>query len=374
MKLAHFLLDEWLEGQTEIPGAIRHHLASSTGPHWTLKDVLALEPGAHERLLATELVYSRARGTQELREAVAEMLHADANDVLITTGASEALHVLAMWAAEKGGNVVLPFPCFPPMRAVPEALGLEIRTYRLRRETDFSVDLDEVRGLVDGNTRFVLVNTPHNPTGAVLSAAELSALHEITSARGIPLVSDEVYSPIATGGLPPSAAGLPKATVVGDLSKALCLSGVRIGFVLERDRARHAYLLNARETFTVSSGPLEEALAAIAVRNRETFFKAARETVGPNMAALEGFLARHADLFSNVTPRGGMTAFPWLSSGADARPLCLKLSAGGLLIVPGDCFGAKEHVRIGFGSNRPADFAQALERFDELLGAARAAA
>jgi aspartate/methionine/tyrosine aminotransferase len=301
------------------------------------------------------------------------MLGASAEEIQITTGASEALHVLAAWASERGGNVVLPAPCFPPMRALPSALGLEVRSYRLRRENGFALDLDEVKALLDDDTRYVLVNTPHNPTGAVLSASELAALHELTSSRGIPLLSDEVYTPIADGGLPPSASRLPGAVVVGDLSKALCLPGVRIGFILDRDARRRAYLLNARETFTVSNGPLDEAIAALAVRNRDVFYAKARETVRTNLPVLDDLLARRGDLFASVRPRGGMTAFPWLADNRDARALCLELANNGVLIVPGDCFDAPAHARIGFGATPPADFARGIARLDEIL-AARVAA
>jgi aspartate/methionine/tyrosine aminotransferase len=374
MKLAKFLLDEWLEGQTEDPNAIQHHLASSTGPHWTLKDVLALEPGAHERILGMELMYSRATGAPELRDELARMLGSTREEIQITTGASEALHLLFAWAAEKGGNVVLPHPCFPPMQLLPSGLGLEVRSYRLRREAGFAVDLDEVRRLVDEKTRVLLVNSPHNPTGAVLSKEELTALHDIAAERGILFICDEVYSPIATGAPPPSAAGLPHATVVGDFSKALCLSGLRIGFIRETDARRRAYCLNAREMFTVSNSPLDEAIGAVAVRHRERLFENARKTAVENSKELDAFLARHGDLFGCVPARGGMTAFPWLLSGANARPLCLELAGKGVLLAPGDCFGAPEHVRIGFGATPPAAYRRALARMDEILGERRAAA
>jgi aspartate/methionine/tyrosine aminotransferase len=374
MKLAPFLLDEWLDTKTAVPGAIRHHLAASTGPHWTVKELLDLEPGALERVLGIEVVYSRAKGSDELRGALAEMLGADPEEIQITTGASEALHVLFAWAAEPGANVVMPAPCFPPTSAVPRALGLEVRTYRLRRENGFAVDLDEVRSLLDGRTRLLLVNSPHNPTGAALSEGELAALHDLAAERGIGFVSDEVYSPISAGTPPASAVRLPRATIVSDFSKAFCLSGTRVGFLLERDARRRAYATNAREMFTVTNAPLEEALAAVAVRNRETIFARANETVRPNLAELERFLARHADLFRWVRPSGGMIAFPWLASGEDSRPLCEYLAERGVLVVPGDCFGAPDHVRIGFGATAPAEFARALSVLDELLLERRAAA
>jgi aspartate/methionine/tyrosine aminotransferase len=375
MKLAPFLLDQWLESKTENPGAIAYHLASSTGPHWTTRELLALEPGALERALETELVYARATGSAELREALAEMLGASADEVQVVIGASEAILILATLAATPGANVVLPAPCFPPTRGIPDAFGLDVRLYRLRREAGHAVDLDEVRSLVDERTTLLFVNTPHNPTGAVLSREELAALHDIAAERGIPFVSDEVYRPISpTGDEVPSAASLPHATVIGDLSKALCHSGLRVGYMLERDRGRMAEYLNARQTFTVSNGSLDEMLAAVAVRQRDVIFRKAEETARANMALFDELMSRHSDVFGLVRPRGGMTAFPWLRSGANARPLCEELAARGVLVVPGDCFGEPSHIRVGLGATDPAEFAAALTVMDEVLAAKAVAA
>jgi aspartate/methionine/tyrosine aminotransferase len=367
MKLEKFLLDEWLETMTARPGAIEYHLASSTGPHWTLRELLALEPELEEELRDLELIYSRATGGSPLREALAEMLGAEPSQVQIVTGAAEGLLILSVLAAESGANVVVPEPCFPPTRALPQAFGLEVRSYRLRAESGFALDLDEVKRMVDGGTRFLLVNTPHNPTGAVLSREELTALHDLCASRGIPFVSDEVYSPIGQGTEVVSAAPLPHATVLGDLSKAFCLSGLRVGFLLERGDQRREEYLNARELFTVTNAPLEEALAALAVRRRETIFERARRVTRENLALLEDFFERHADVFGWVRPQGGMTAFPWLRASADARPFCVRLAESGVLVVPGDCFGAPAHFRIGYGANGPEDFANALDRVEAAL-------
>ncbi len=93
--------------------------------------------------------------------------------VQVVTGASEALLILFWLAAEPGANVVLPQPGYPPFSALPESLGIEIRYYAVRKENNFRIDLDEIKQLVDRNTKLVLINSPHNPTGATISDAEL---------------------------------------------------------------------------------------------------------------------------------------------------------------------------------------------------------
>ena len=117
----------------------------------------------------------------------------------VVTGAAEALLILLFLAAEPGANVVLPNPGFPANAALAESLGIAIRYYTLRAENQFRVELDEIRQLVDRDTRLLLVNSPHNPTGAVLSDEEMQSLHDFCAERGIQFVSDQVYHPIYHG-------------------------------------------------------------------------------------------------------------------------------------------------------------------------------
>jgi len=112
--------------------------------------------------------------------------------VQVTTGAEEALLILFFLAAEAGANVVLPAPGFPANGALAESLGIETRFYRLRAENGFAGDEDEIRRLTDPNTRLLLVNTPHNPTGSVMTAAELETLHDFCAERNVPFIVDQV--------------------------------------------------------------------------------------------------------------------------------------------------------------------------------------
>jgi len=364
MEFGPFLLEQWLE---KYERTTRYDLASSTGPSWTthaLLDLMAEEE--KDQLFATPLTYRPSGGTTPLRQAVAAWLGVDAADVQIGTGASEALLSLFFLASEPGANVVIPAPGYPAFSAFPTSLGLETRTYALRPENRFQPDIDEIKSLVDERTRILLVNTPHNPTGTILRMDVLRDLHDFAADRSAQFVVDEVYHPIYHGTENGSAASLPGAIVVGDLSKALCLSGLRVGWIIDRDRKRLEKHKNARSYFTISNGVLGEALAEVAVRNRATIFERAQATAATNLALLDPFFDEHAESLSWVRPQGGFTAFPRLTSGKDARSLCQRVAEGGVLLAPGDCFGHPSHLRLGFGGCE-AGFADALEVFSEVL-------
>ena len=365
MQLKPFLLDAWLD---QYEHDIEFNLAASTGPTWTVNDILALaDDETRHRFLNHNLVYSRPAGADSLREAIAEMQRVPVETVQIVTGASEALVALMWLAAEPGANVIIPQPGYPPFSALPESLGLETRFYRVRRENGFRINPDEIKRLADSNTKLILVNSPHNPTGATISDGEMEALHDFTAERGIQLVSDEVYHPIYHGRPTKSAARLPRATVIADLSKAFSLAGVRTGWIIEHDAQRRQQYWNARANFSISNTTTGEILSEIAIRKRDVVLGKAQETATRNRQLLERFMADHRDLLGWIPPQGGMTAFPWLVSGEllnveNSRPFCQAATERGILLAPGDCFDAPSHFRLGFAAAGD-NFSKALDRF-----------
>jgi aspartate/methionine/tyrosine aminotransferase len=196
----------------------------------------------------------------------------------------------------------------------------------------------------------VLINSPHNPTGATISDTELDDLHEFTASREIQLVSDEVYHPIYHGQITRSASRLPHATVIHDFSKAFPLSGVRTGWMIEHDPKRRELYWNARTIFSISNNTAGEILAEIAMRHRNIVLGRTQETATRNLRLLASFMSEHCEMLGWIPPRGGVTAFPWLLSGENSRPFCQTAADHGILLAPGDCWDAPSHFRLGFAA------------------------
>jgi aspartate/methionine/tyrosine aminotransferase len=364
MQLKPFLLDMWLDTYEH---GIEFDLAASTGPSWTLNEILNLaKDEERERFLNHKVVYSRPAGADGLRSAIAEMHGVDAEAVQVVTGASEALLILMWLAAEPGANVILPQPGFTTFSALPEALRLETRYYKVRKENGFRIDVEEVKKLADRNTKLILVNSPHNPTGATISDAELDSLHEFTSSRGIQLVSDEVYYPIFHGQPTKSASRLPHATVIHDFSKAFPLAGARTGWMIEHDAKRRKEYWTARCYFSITNNSAGEFLAELAMRHRDVVLGRTQKVASENLRQLGRFMSEHQETIGWIAPRGGMTVFPWLVSGEDSRPFCQGAAEQGILLAPGDCFDAPSHFRLGFAAVSD-KFPDALDRLGEFV-------
>jgi len=226
--------------------------------------------------------------------------------------------------------------------------------------------VEEIKRLADRNTKLILVNSPHNPTGATISDAEMDSLHEFTSSRGIQLVSDEVYHPIFHGHPAKSAARLPHATVIHDFSKAFPLSGIRTGWMIEHNLKRRKDYWNARAYFSITNNTAGEFLAELAMRHRDVVLGRTQKVASENLRHLGRFMSEHQGTIGWVPPRGGMTAFPWLVSGEHSRAFCQAAAERGILLAPGDCFDAPQHFRLGFAAMAE-KFPDALDRLGELV-------
>jgi aspartate/methionine/tyrosine aminotransferase len=364
MKVPPFKLDAWLAAHEFATPPIRYNLASSTGPLWTLDELLALGGGTD--VGEVKLSYAPPQGSKLLRERIASLQGVDPDHVLVMTGASEALIALTCLFAEPGASIVLPRPAYPAVPVLAKAWGLEVREYSLRPDYGFSQTAEHVLAAVDSSTRAVFVNTPHNPTGSVMPANEQRKLAEILAARGIAFIVDEVYHPLYHSAPVASAARLANTIVLGDFAKALSIPGLRIGWLIDADSRRREALLDLRSYFTISCSPLTEAVGAHALAHAEEILGRLRSVANANLALLTKFMHEHREALGWTPPAGGTTCFPWLRDGRDARPLCEALAKEGVLVAPGDCFEMPAHVRIGVGAV-PQGYQDALDIFRAVL-------
>ena len=365
MNLKPFLLDLWISQYDFAEPPIAYNLASSTGPRWSVEALTRL--GTAPPAFAASLVsYAPPTGSRRLREAVAEFHGVDPDWVVMTTGASEALSIFLCLSERPGGNVVIPDPAYPAYAAMAQLWRLGMRSYRLSASEGFTQNADSVLAAVDRDTVAVIVNTPHNPTGSVMPAGELALLSAKLADRGVSLVVDEVYHPLYFGPPQRSAAGLENVIVTSDLSKAMSLPGLRTGWIVDRDAARRARIVNARGYFTISGSPQLELLATHALRHRAQILARLQTATTKNLDLLAALIAGADGVLSWSRPRGGTTSFPWFTDGADSRPFCAALAGAGVLIAPGDCFGHPSHMRVGF-AQQETGFQEAVQLIDQAI-------
>ncbi|WP_229668083.1 pyridoxal phosphate-dependent aminotransferase [Stakelama pacifica] len=345
MELPPFLLNEWLER----PRDLKFNLAGSAGPRWTMNELIQLGGGQLD-LTDLPLSYAPTAGAVALRAEIASHHDVDPDWVVLTTGAAEALLLLLSSLSRAGGNVLLPMPTYAAFAGTAQFVHLEPRYYPLSRDCGFGIDPAQVGALADAQTVVTLVNSPHNPSGAVLETPDCVSLAHALASKGVPLLLDEVFHPVYFDAPRRSAAGIENVIVTGDMSKALSLPGLRMGWVIDANAQRRESMIRTRSYIAWSGSPVLEALALHAMRGRSVILQRVNSVASANLKELRAFMARVSDVLEWVPPQAGLVAFPWFRDGRESRPFCERMAERGVLLAPGDCFGMPEHMRVGFGS------------------------
>jgi aspartate/methionine/tyrosine aminotransferase len=350
--------------------AVRHVLCASDVEPLSLAEVLALADGETEALWRDlRLGYTESPGHPLLRREIAALYERlDPDDVLVFAGAEEAIFCLLNVLVGPGDHVVCTWPGYQSLYEVARAAGAAVTLHALRAEDGWALDVARLLDAIRPDTRLVIVNAPHNPTGMHPDRAEWQTLVDACAARGIRLLADEVYRGLEldpADRLPGGADALPGAGVsLGVMSKSYALAGLRIGWLATRDRALLGRCAAFKDYTTICSAAPSEVLALIALRAGEAILDRSRAIVGANLALADAFFARQAERFEWVRPRAGSVAFPRLRApGAQIERFAAELvDETGVLLLPGSVFGVPgEHFRLGLGRT---DFGEALAKLE----------
>src|SRR5574338_633717 len=169
-------------------------LCASDCESMSIADLLALEGGADLLFPQTWLGYTESQGNLSLRVAICGLYETvEPEHVLVHSGAEEAVFLFMQAALEPGEHVIVHSPCYQSLAEVARSIGCDVSMWKAREENNWAPDLDELARMLRRNTRAIVINTPHNPTGWLMSQAEFLALHRMVRENGLLLFSDEVY-------------------------------------------------------------------------------------------------------------------------------------------------------------------------------------
>jgi aspartate/methionine/tyrosine aminotransferase len=375
VKIERFALERWM---TTWEMDVDFDIAESGIAPFTIDQLAELcRDTDRETLLADlstiPLGYSEARGTLALRQAVAGTYErVDPDDVLVTTGAIEANFLIFQALLEPGDHVISVEPAYQQLLSVPRSIGCDVTPWRLRPEQGFRFDLDEFERLLRPNTRMVVINSPHNPTGAILDEDDLRHIADLADERGAYVLSDEVYRGLDHPGGPPPPPSMrdltPRGIGVGSLSKAYGLPGLRIGWIAaSSDIVARCWGL--RDYVSLSPGTLNDRLAQVAIVNRDLVFARNQVIIGANLLRARVWFVANAGLVSWIEPRAGLLSLVKYRADVPSETLADALAREArVMLAPGSAFGFEGYLRLGIGQ-RPAIFAEGLRRTSAYLRA-----
>ncbi|MGE5588867.1 MAG: aminotransferase class I/II-fold pyridoxal phosphate-dependent enzyme [Clostridia bacterium] len=353
MRIDPFSIERWF-GRYEFTA--RYNIAESSIEPFTLTELVELcgtDVLRGDRPVS--LGYTDSRGIPELREEIAKMYPGRGpQNVLVTTGAIEANFLVFAALLGPGDIVISEFPAYQQLYEVPRSQGADVKLWSLDEAKSFRPDISELEDLVKQGAKMIVINHPHNPTGAPIDAGSMAAVCDIAEQREAVLLSDEVYRglSLSDGVASPSAQRFSDDAVsVGSLSKAYGLSGLRIGWIVGPEEIIEKCWALRDYTSICPAGP-SQLLALAALRSADKVLARSRSIARRNFAVLDEWVRANSALVRYVPPREGVVAFVKYAAAVPSLEIATELvTEDGVLVVPGSCFEMEGYLRVGFGGD-----------------------
>jgi len=316
------------------------------------------------------------QGLPSLREAViaqgglAGLCRPD--DVLITAGAAEANYLAIRQLVMPGDRMVIESPGWPQAAVLGRAIGADVAVVTRREEQAWRLDLDALADAVTPGTRLIFLTNPNNPTGCLMTAADLAQVVAIADRVGAWLLVDEVYAGLEwAGDRAPSVAGMyPRGITTGSVSKALGLQGLRTGWMICPDPAMLMDAVILRENASEIMNILGEVIAEVALRpdRLATALGVARAEGRANLDRLDAFVADQPHL-GWVRPEAGLIGLARLGQRIGSADFARRLLADPYrtFLLPGTAYDQPGHIRLGVGGGAAVNLDLGLSRVAALL-------
>ncbi|MFA8342823.1 MAG: aminotransferase class I/II-fold pyridoxal phosphate-dependent enzyme [Rhodothermaceae bacterium] len=351
MKIDDFKLERYFakyEFQT------KYLLSSSDCDGYSLKYIL--DKASPEELKIWEnqkFGYTESTGNPFLRESISQFYTKISPENIVVSSPGEANFILMNTLLEKTDHVICMSPAYQSLYQVVKSIDCEL-SYWEPDETTWKFDPNSLEKLIRPNTKLIIINFPHNPTGAFPALDELNKIVEIAKKNDIWLFSDEMYRKLTinnTPDIPPVCDLYEKGVSLWGMAKTFGLAGLRIGWVASQDTALLEKIVSYKDYLTICNSAPSEILSAIALNHSNDFIKPNLEKIEKNISLFSKFILDFNSIFNFIMPKAGSTGFVKLHIKEPAFEFSEKLVKDtGIMTIPSELFEyGDKHIRIGFG-------------------------
>ncbi|MFZ0824335.1 MAG: pyridoxal phosphate-dependent aminotransferase [Terriglobales bacterium] len=323
--------------------------------------------------------YGPAAGLPDLRQAIAEYVSRTRNirvaseEVVVVPGGKPIIFFTILALVDEGDEVIYPNPGFPIYESMINYVGGRAIPIPLREERDFSVDVKELASLITNRTKLIILNSPHNPTGGVLTKKDIHAIADAIGDRNIMILSDEIYSRLIYEGEDFSIASVPgfkeRTIILDGFSKTYAMTGWRMGYgVMRSDLATHVSRLMTNSNSCTASFTQVAGIEALrgdqsSVDKMNAEFRRRRDAFVAGLNKIKGFSCR--------VPKGAFYAFPNITkTGWPSKKLAdALLEQAGVACLSGTAFGEYGEGYLRFSvANSQENLNKALARIEDWVG------
>lgn len=314
------------------------------------------------------LGYTESLGHPLLRGEVVKLYtNVSPNQILVAVP-EEGIFLSLNAILKEGDHVICTFPGYQSLYEIAEGIGCKVTKWMPNEDQGWRFDPDFLVRSIQSNTKLLVFNFPHNPTGYLPTIEEYNMILDIAKKHNLYVVSDEMYRFLefdSQNRLPSACEVYDKAVSLFGMSKTFGMAGVRIGWVVTKDEELFAKIATMKDYTTICSSASSEILSIIALQAKDILVKNHLQRITRNLKLLETFFAKYSNMFSWVKPRAGTICFPQIKTGS-AYDFCQRVvNEANIMILPSKVYDYDDkHLRIGFGRE---NFPEALSKFEEFL-------
>ena len=347
-----------------VPGCVMLTIGEPDGA--TPEDIKASAAAA---LANDRTHYAPNQGVEALRKALAAYetgrgLPCTSEQILITAGATGALFTALVGVLNPGDEVIVPTPAFPLYESLAIIAGAKFVPLDISK-TDFQITEEALAQVMTSKTKAIVLNSPNNPTGAVLNEASLAAVKKAVLGKPIFVICDNVYQGLADGDCPDLSTDAdlaPQLLLCQSFSKPWAMTGWRVGYLVgPADVMEKLLLLNAAAIAAVPTFLQDGAVTALTTPTAEmaALYRRRREYVCRRLSEMG---------LSYPAPKGAFYVFPSIEAyGLDDETFCTRMiTEAAVAAVPGSCFGCAGHIRISYCCSDEA-LKTGLDRLEQFL-------
>ena len=345
-------------------------LCSSDCESFSIGELLASEKNSENKLKKLCLGYTESQGSPILRKEISKLYdNIKPEEIIVFAGAEEGIFVFMNVLLEKGDHVIVQYPAYQSLHEIAKSIGCRITKWVMDDKDKWELDLDFLKKKIKKNTKAIVINFPHNPTGYLISKNKFKKIVEIAKKKNLFVFSDEVYRFMEydkKDRLPASCDIYDKGISLGVMSKAFGLPGLRIGWIATKDKTLLKKVACFKDFTTICNSAPSEFFSILALRNKEEIVKRNLNIIKNNLKLLDKFFIKYNNLVEWVRPKAGSIAFPRIKFNKDVEGFCIDLvNKKGVLLLPSTLYDYdNKHFRIGFGrKNMP----EALKKLEEYI-------
>lgn len=352
MKIKNFKLERYF---AEHEFSAKYLLSSSDSDGFELKYVLE-QANTEERKLwdSMKLGYTESKGNPLLRETILQYYKVKNINNAVVASPGELNFISMNVLLEASDHVVTVSPCYQSLYQVVKSIGCEI-SYWQPDSSNWEFDTKELEKLIQKNTKLIVLNFPHNPTGSYLKKTELEEIVRIARKHNITIFSDEMYHKLVIDDdydeLPPICDIYEKGISLWGTSKTFGLAGLRTGWLVSQDQDFLSQVVSYKDYLSICNSAPSEILTIIALNNIDKFLQPNLIKIKQNIAIFKEFAENNPIISSLVPPKAGSTSFVKLNIKESSLEFSNQLvKETGIMTVPSEMFEhTGKYIRIGFG-------------------------